>query len=229
MQIQAIDFPEYGYAWIREGLGIHTTSVEGPYYAQRFRITDRVELPGGTLIPLRPMVGIVGVATETEISTRFPGRHGGNTRLPRCLPEQYPLAARPHGKTHSWPPRLASKPVDSACSPSALALRWPPEQPVASMRINALFISPDSFHLSESIYIATMVIIGGRATILGPLIGAIVLTAVPEALRFAGGLQFVLYGLMLMVVVIFMPKGLVGLLDRFKRKSRSVQLTTLEG
>ncbi|MGB5423810.1 MAG: branched-chain amino acid ABC transporter permease [Desulfobacterales bacterium] len=93
----------------------------------------------------------------------------------------------------------------------------------------ALFISPDSFHLSESIYIATMVIIGGRATILGPLIGAIVLTAVPEALRFAGGLQFVLYGLMLMVVVIFMPKGLVGLLDRFKRKSRSVQLTTLEG
>jgi len=86
VQIQAIDFPEYGYAWIREGLGIHTTSVEGPYYAQRFRITDRVELPGGTLIPLRPMVGIVGVATETEISTRFPGRHGGNLDCPDVSP-----------------------------------------------------------------------------------------------------------------------------------------------
>ena len=93
----------------------------------------------------------------------------------------------------------------------------------------ALFISPDSFHLSESIYIATMVIIGGRATILGPLIGAVVLTAVPEALRFTGGLQFVLYGLMLMVVVIFMPKGLVVLLDRFKGKSISAQLSSVEG
>ena len=35
-------------------------------------------------------------------------------------------------------------------------------------------------------------------------------------LRFAGDLQFVLYGLMLMVVVIFMPRGVIGIVDRFK-------------
>lgn len=82
----------------------------------------------------------------------------------------------------------------------------------------ALFISPDSFHLGESIYIATMVIIGGRGTIVGPLIGAVLLTTLPEALRFAGDLQFVLYGLMLMLVVIFMPKGVIGIFDYVKQR-----------
>lgn len=82
----------------------------------------------------------------------------------------------------------------------------------------ALFISPDSFHLGESVYIATMVIIGGRGTIVGPLIGAVLLTTLPEAFRFAGGLQFVLYGLMLMLVVIFMPKGVIGIFDYVKRR-----------
>ncbi len=81
-----------------------------------------------------------------------------------------------------------------------------------------LFISPDSFSLGESIYIVTMVIVGGRGTIVGPLVGAIILTALPEVLRFAGDLQFVLYGLMLMLVVIFMPKGIIGFLERFKKR-----------
>lgn len=81
----------------------------------------------------------------------------------------------------------------------------------------ALFISPDSFHLGESVYIATMVIIGGQGTIIGPIIGAVLLTALPEALRFTGDLQFVLYGLMLMVVVVFMPKGVFGIIGQLKK------------
>lgn len=78
----------------------------------------------------------------------------------------------------------------------------------------ALFISPDSFQLSESVYFATMVIIGGRGTIMGPILGAMLLTVLPEVLRSAGELQFVLYGLMLMIVVVFMPKGLIGIFHR---------------
>ncbi|MBU4278689.1 MAG: branched-chain amino acid ABC transporter permease [Proteobacteria bacterium] len=81
-----------------------------------------------------------------------------------------------------------------------------------------MFISPDSFTLSESIYLVTMVIIGGRGTIVGPLIGAVILTGLPEVLRFAGDLQFVIYGLMLMMVVIFLPKGIVGFVDQFKQR-----------
>jgi branched-chain amino acid transport system permease protein len=82
----------------------------------------------------------------------------------------------------------------------------------------ALFISPDSFNLSESVYFATMVIIGGRGTIIGPILGAMLLTILPEVLRFAGELQFVLYGLMLMIVVVFMPRGLIGIFYRTSGK-----------
>jgi branched-chain amino acid transport system permease protein len=87
----------------------------------------------------------------------------------------------------------------------------------------ALFISPDSFHLSESIYFATMVIIGGRGTIMGPILGAMLLTVLPEVLRFAGELQFVLYGLMLMIVVVFMPRGLIGIF--YKSTGKGYQLS----
>jgi branched-chain amino acid transport system permease protein len=82
----------------------------------------------------------------------------------------------------------------------------------------SLFISPDSFNLPESVYLASMVIIGGRGTIIGPIIGAVVLTTLPELLRFTGSLQFVLYGLMLMIVVIFIPEGVVGIYNRLKNK-----------
>ena len=86
-----------------------------------------------------------------------------------------------------------------------------------------MFISPDSFTLGESIYLVTMVIIGGRGTIVGPLIGAVILTALPEVLRFAGDLQFVIYGLMLMLVVIFLPRGVVGLVDQFKQRGAPLE------
>ncbi|MCF8078354.1 MAG: branched-chain amino acid ABC transporter permease [Desulfobacterales bacterium] len=91
----------------------------------------------------------------------------------------------------------------------------------------ALFISPDSFHLPESIYIATMVIVGGRGTIAGPVIGALVLTTAPEVLRSTGNFQFVLYGLILMVVVVFFPKGIVGLFTKkAKNGSENTELPT---
>ncbi len=83
----------------------------------------------------------------------------------------------------------------------------------------ALFISPDSFNLAESVYVATMVIIGGKATLGGAIVGAVLLTILPEVLRVAGQLQFVLYGLVAMLVVIYMPGGIVGLgLGRARRR-----------
>ncbi|MGA8753512.1 branched-chain amino acid ABC transporter permease [Candidatus Deferrimicrobium sp.] len=87
-----------------------------------------------------------------------------------------------------------------------------------------LFISPDSFSLGESVYIATMVIIGGMGTIPGPLVGAALLTTLPEMLRVAGGLQFVLYGLIAMIVVIFMPKGIVGMATMYLRGQRDARI-----
>lgn len=79
IHIERIDLAPAGHAWIRPGLGILSVPTDGPYYAQRIEVTpDGVHLSDGLKIPLRPMVGIVGVGTPEEISNRLPGRHGGN-------------------------------------------------------------------------------------------------------------------------------------------------------
>jgi branched-chain amino acid transport system permease protein len=74
-------------------------------------------------------------------------------------------------------------------------------------------------------YITTifaMVIIGGRGTLLGPVLGAILFTAVPEYLRAAKTMRLVIFGLIMLLSIIFMPQGLNGLVndirERFRRR-----------
>jgi branched-chain amino acid transport system permease protein len=68
---------------------------------------------------------------------------------------------------------------------------------------------PDAFFVTESFSILSMVIVGGMATLVGPAIGAILLTLLPEILRSVGDLRLVLFGAALTLVVLFMPGGLV--------------------
>ena len=79
------------------------------------------------------------------------------------------------------------------------------------------YIDPTSFTVMESILILSMVIIGGLGSVWGPLIGAIVLVTVPEALRFVGfpsslaaHMRQCLYGSLLVILMIVRPRGLVG-------------------
>jgi branched-chain amino acid transport system permease protein len=76
-----------------------------------------------------------------------------------------------------------------------------------------LFISPVSFTIAESINVILMVIIGGMGTMVGPIFGAILLTALPEVLRAVADYRMVLYGLLLMLVMIFLPGGLMAALS----------------
>ena len=69
----------------------------------------------------------------------------------------------------------------------------------------------------ESILIISMVIIGGAGSLWGPLIGAFVLVTLPEALRFVGlpdavaaNLRQIIYGSLLVIMMMFRPRGLVG-------------------
>jgi len=73
-----------------------------------------------------------------------------------------------------------------------------------------LFISPVTFTIGESINILVMVIFGGMTTLPGPIIGAAILTILPELLRMAGALRLVIYGLALMAFIVWMPQGIVG-------------------
>jgi branched-chain amino acid transport system permease protein len=68
---------------------------------------------------------------------------------------------------------------------------------------------PDAFGIVESFTMMAMVIVGGMGTMIGPVIGAIVLTFLPEVLRGFGELRLLIYGLALTLVVLFMPGGIV--------------------
>ena len=68
---------------------------------------------------------------------------------------------------------------------------------------------PDAFGIVESFTMMAMVIVGGMGTMIGPVIGAIVLTFLPELLRGFGESRLMVYGLALTLVVLFMPGGMV--------------------
>ena len=75
------------------------------------------------------------------------------------------------------------------------------------------FISPDSFRADESQLILCCVIIGGIGTFKGPVIGAILLTIIPELFRSLADFRMVLYGVILMIVIIFFPGGVARYWD----------------
>ena len=82
------------------------------------------------------------------------------------------------------------------------------------------FISPKVFDTLLNVNIVTMVIIGGEATSSGPVIGAMLVTLLPEMLRFAEGFRLLIFGFILLAVIMFAPKGLVGFVNVLRIKGR---------
>jgi branched-chain amino acid transport system permease protein len=80
------------------------------------------------------------------------------------------------------------------------------------------FVSPASFGFNFSIELLTMVVIGGLGSIYGSFLGAALLTLLPEFLRAAHDYDIIIYGGLLVLMVIFMPGGLVRLLPDLRRK-----------
>ena len=79
------------------------------------------------------------------------------------------------------------------------------------------FIDPSNFTVMESIFILSIVILGGAGNLWGPLLGAILLVSFPELLRFLGiptsaaaNIRQILYGLALVACMLWRPQGLVG-------------------
>jgi branched-chain amino acid transport system permease protein len=79
------------------------------------------------------------------------------------------------------------------------------------------FIDPSTFSLNESIFILSMIILGGLANNKGAFVGAVFLILLPEILRFVGfptdvaaQMRQVVYGLLLVVLMMYRPQGLLG-------------------
>ena len=75
------------------------------------------------------------------------------------------------------------------------------------------FIQPTDFGFLKSVDLLCIVVLGGLGSIPGTIIGAIVLTAVPEVLRSLSNYRMIVYGLLLIVIMIFRPHGLMGGVD----------------
>jgi branched-chain amino acid transport system permease protein len=109
-----------------------------------------------------------------------------------------------------------------AASTSGINLRF---TKVSSFALSALFagvagslyahmssyISPDTFSFDQSIVFFTMVLVGGAGTVAGPIVGAILLTFIPELLRFLQEYYMALFGIGIVLAMLFMPQGIVRL------------------
>lgn len=82
------------------------------------------------------------------------------------------------------------------------------------------FISPDTFLFNDSMIMLSMVVLGGMGSLVGSVIGAILLTVAPEALRFMGDWRLVLYGVLLTAMMVYRPSGLWGLERRVRNAIR---------
>lgn len=79
------------------------------------------------------------------------------------------------------------------------------------------YIDPTSFTLTESIFIACILLVGGSGNLIGPMAGVVFMIVFPELLRFVGfpdtvaaNLREILYGVLLIVLMYMKPKGMAG-------------------
>ncbi len=84
-----------------------------------------------------------------------------------------------------------------------------------------LFASPESFALPLSIEVLVIIVVGGLASMMGSVVGAIVITLLPEFLYDFEEYRLLVYGVILLLVVIFAPKGIVGLFSSLTAFIRS--------
>jgi len=72
------------------------------------------------------------------------------------------------------------------------------------------YLHTNSFTFMKSIEVIIMVVLGGMGSLTGSILGATLLTALPELLRFASELRLVIYSLLLIVLMIARPQGILG-------------------
>jgi ABC-type branched-subunit amino acid transport system ATPase component/ABC-type branched-subunit amino acid transport system permease subunit len=75
------------------------------------------------------------------------------------------------------------------------------------------YISPDTFSFDQSVMLLVMAVLGGNASAIGAIIGATLLTLLPEVLRFLKNSYMMFYAAGIVLIMIFMPSGIAGLVS----------------
>ena len=79
------------------------------------------------------------------------------------------------------------------------------------------YVSPDLFSNAQAVLFFVMLVVGGTGSAVGAVLGTLTLTALPEALRFLKEWYLVLYGVGVILMVTFLPGGLVSLGARWRK------------
>ena len=79
------------------------------------------------------------------------------------------------------------------------------------------YIDPGYFSIDQSLAIIAMALLGGREFVAAPLVGALVLTALPHVIEVNAEARLLIYGLILILTILLMPRGIVGVLARQRR------------
>jgi branched-chain amino acid transport system permease protein len=92
-----------------------------------------------------------------------------------------------------------------------------------------LYISPDSFNFDHAVAFLAMVLVGGSESPVGAILGASLLTFLPEWLRDLKRIYLVIYGCAIILVIVFMPEGLWGYVKLLGRRFARPPLLPLAG
>ena len=79
------------------------------------------------------------------------------------------------------------------------------------------YLSPDPFGLFESVQYLTMIVLGGMGSMAGSILGAALFSILPEILRDFKDYQEFIFSFLLMIFILFMPKGIYGMIQSLRR------------
>lgn len=85
------------------------------------------------------------------------------------------------------------------------------------------YISPGLFTYNQSVSFVTMLLFGGSGSLWGPVVGVISVQVMNELLRSLEQYQTLFYGVLMLIVILFMPNGLINLRLKFHKKDRGVK------
>lgn len=89
------------------------------------------------------------------------------------------------------------------------------------------YLSPDTFGFNFTVFVLLMVIVGGGGTLSGPVVGAVIATAIPEMFNTSPDLKQIIYGATLIILTQVLPGGLVGAIKRrFRTIDDNVYVTS---
>jgi branched-chain amino acid transport system permease protein len=96
----------------------------------------------------------------------------------------------------------------------------------ALLAYNTRAIDPEQFGFGLLVMALATVVLGGRVSVWGPVVGAALLTLLPEFIRPLADQRLIVYGALLMIVIIYLPEGIVDTLKaRWSRKSAIAQIS----